>query len=332
MASQAKQKQKLLFMKNLFEQKSDENHPITGIQLIDILAEKNIKCERKTVYDDIDTLKESGMDIITTKVGHSNAYFLGQRLFQEEELSVLAACVASSRFLTKRKSGELIDKLMTLTSEFKAPMLSRTFFIRNRAKGKSGNEQIYYNINAINDGVNNDKDITFKYFDYTPDKKKVARHGGELYTVSPYNLVYNDDNYYLICSHYKREQISFFRVDRMVDVKVTENKRHPLTDDENSFVKEQQAAIFEMYPGNQVEAEIKFDNSLMNPVVDRFTDRVNIERVDENSFKIRVNVQLSPTFYGWLFKFGDKAELLSPQEAVEEAKGILDNIRRLYDK
>ena len=328
MASQAKQKQKLLFMKKLFERKSDENHPITGIQLIDILAGQNIKCERKTVYDDIDTLKESGMDLVTTKVGHSNAYYLDQRLFQEEELYVLVDAVASSRFLTIKKSNELIEKLMTLTSEYKAPALRRSFFIRNRSKAV--NEQIYYCINSINQGINEDKDIEFKYFEYTPEKKKQLRHGGEVYRVSPYYLVCNDNNYYLICYNYKREQISYFRIDRMTKVEVIDEKRHVLTDAEDAMAKEQRYAVFEMYPGEAVTAEIKFDNSLMNAVIDRFTERVVTQKVDDDHFMITVDVQLSPTFYGWLFKFGDKAELISPQKAVDEAKNILDSIRKLY--
>ena len=328
MASQAKQKQKLLFMKKLFEQKSDEDHPITGIQLIDILAGQNIKCERKTVYDDIDTLKGSGMDLVTTKVGHSNAYYLDQRLFQEEELYVLADAVASSRFLTIKKSNELIEKLMTLTSEFKAPALRRNFFIRNRAKAV--NEQIYYSINAINKGINEDKNIEFKYYEYTPEKKKQLRHGGEVYKVSPYYLVCNDNNYYLICYSYKYEKISYFRIDRMTKVEVTEEKRYVLSDDEDALAKQQRYAVFEMYPGDAVTAEIKFDNSLMNAVIDRFTERVAVKKVDDSHFCIEVQVQLSPTFYGWLFKFGDKAELISPKEAVDGAKEMLESIRNLY--
>lgn len=330
MASQAKQKQKLLFMKNLFEKRSDEEHPITGIQLIDILADQNIKCERKTVYDDIDTLKQSGMDLITTKVGHSNAYYLASRLFQDEELFVLVDSVASSRFLTIRKSNELIEKLMSLTSEYKAPALKRSFFIRNRAKAV--NEQIYYNINAINEGIFGDKNIEFKYYEYTPDKKKQLAHGGEVYKVSPYYLVYNDNNYYLICYNYKRDELSYFRIDRMATVKVIDEKRHVLTDAEDAIAKQQRYAVFEMYPGTPETVRIKFENSLMKAVIDRFSERVNTERVDDEHFVIEVDVQLSPTFYGWLFKFGDKAELLSPTSAVEEAKSMIESIRKLYSK
>ena len=328
MASQAKQKQKLLFLKDYFERKSDDEHPITGIQLIEILGDQNIKCERKTVYDDIDTLKGSGMDIMTTKVGHSNAYYLGARLFQDEELMVLVDSVASSRFLTKKKSGELIEKLKSLTSEFKAKNLSREFYIRNRSKNV--NKQIYYNINAINEGITNDRNIEFKYYEYTPDKKQQLRHGGEVYKVSPYYFVYNDNNYYLICYNYKRDELSYFRVDRMVSVNVTSEDRHKLSDEEKALAREQQYAVFEMFPGTPTTVEIKFENSLMNAVIDRFSERVITRRVDDDHFVITVDVQLSPTFFGWVFKFGDKAEILSPDKAVDKAKEIIESISKLY--
>ncbi|WP_028509369.1 WYL domain-containing protein [Ruminococcus sp. NK3A76] len=330
MASQAKQKQKLLYLKKLFERRSDEEHPITGIQLIDILSHQNIKCERKTVYDDIDTLKESGMDIVTTKVGHSNAYFLGERLFQDEELLVLVDSVASSRFLTKKKSRELIDKLKSLTSEYKADNLNREFFIRNRSK--TVNKQIYYNINAINEGILKEKNIEFKYFEYTADKKQQLRHGGEVYKVSPYYFVYNDNNYYLICYNYKRSELSYFRIDRMTAVNVTEEDRYKLSDEEKALAGEQRYAVFEMFPGKPETVEIKFENSLMNAVIDRFSERVVTRRADDDHFIITVDVQLSPTFYGWIFKFAEKAEILSPQSAVDEAKRMVESISKIYSK
>ena len=329
MASQAKQKQKLLFLKNYFERKSDEEHPITGIQLIEILGNQNIKCERKTVYDDIDTLQASGMDIITTKVGHSNAYFLGKRLFQDEELMFLVDAVASSRFLTKTKSSELIEKLKSLTSEYKAKSLNRDFFIRNRSK--TVNKQVYYNINAINEGISGNKNIEFKYYTYTPDKKQQLRHDGALYKVSPYYFVYNDNNYYLICYNYKREKIEYFRIDRMTSVNVIEETRHKFTEEEKAAIKYQQSAVFEMYPGKREKVTIKFENALMDAVIDRFSERVVTSRVDDEHFVIEHEVELSPTFFSWVFKFGTRAQILSPQSAVDEAKRIIDSIKELYE-
>lgn len=165
MTGVSRQKQKLLTMKKLFETKTDEKHTITGNRLIEILGDYGIKAERKTIYDDIKTLCDSGMDIEITKDGHSNAYYLAQRLFQDEELYVLADAVASSRFLTQKKSKELLKKIQSLTSEHKAKDLRRMVYVSNRTK--TFNEQIYYAINSIQEGIFSGLEIHFKYYEYT---------------------------------------------------------------------------------------------------------------------------------------------------------------------
>ena len=178
MTGVSRQKQKLLTMKKLFETKTDEKHTITGNRLIEILGDYGIKAERKTIYDDIKTLCDSGMDIEITKDGHSNAYYLAQRLFQDEELYVLADAVASSRFLTQKKSKELLKKIQSLTSEHKAKDLRRMVYVSNRTK--TFNEQIYYAINSIQEGIFSGLEIHFKYYEYTVEKRKQLRHGGEV--------------------------------------------------------------------------------------------------------------------------------------------------------
>lgn len=175
MTGVSRQKQKLLTMKKLFETKTDEKHTITGNRLIEILGDYGIKAERKTIYDDIKTLCDSGMDIEITKDGHSNAYYLAQRLFQDEELYVLADAVASSRFLTQKKSKELLKKIQSLTSEHKAKDLRRMVYVSNRTK--TFNEQIYYAINSIQEGIFSGLEIHFKYYEYTVEKRKQLRHG-----------------------------------------------------------------------------------------------------------------------------------------------------------
>ena len=228
MTGVSRQKQKLLTMKKLFETKTDEKHTITGNRLIEILGDYGIKAERKTIYDDIKTLCDSGMDIEITKDGHSNAYYLAQRLFQDEELYVLADAVASSRFLTQKKSKELLKKIQSLTSEHKAKDLRRMVYVSNRTK--TFNEQIYYAINSIQEGIFSGLEIHFKYYEYTVEKRKQLRHGGEVYTVSPYSLVWENDNYYLVCYCEKHEKICRYRVDRMTQVTVTDIPRRELSE------------------------------------------------------------------------------------------------------
>ena len=235
MTGVSRQKQKLLTMKKLFETKTDEKHTITGNRLIEILGDYGIKAERKTIYDDIKTLCDSGMDIEITKDGHSNAYYLAQRLFQDEELYVLADAVASSRFLTQKKSKELLKKIQSLTSEHKAKDLRRMVYVSNRTK--TFNEQIYYAINSIQEGIFSGLEIHFKYYEYTVEKRKQLRHGGEVYTVSPYSLVWENDNYYLVCYCEKHEKICRYRVDRMTQVTVTDIPRRELSEEEKENAK-----------------------------------------------------------------------------------------------
>lgn len=327
MAGLSKQKQKLLIMEQLFNKRTDEEHALTGNQLIELLGNEGIKAERKTIYDDIATLCDSGLQLETTKIGHSNAYFLADRLFQEEELFLLADAVASSKFLTIKKSNELIKKLQSLTSEHKAKQLRRSIYVDNRSKAV--NESVYYSINTIQNGIFNDKDITFKYFEYNIEKKKQLRHGGETYTVSPFQLIWENDNYYLVCYCYKHEKICRYRIDRMTAVEELDRKRRKLTEEEEQELKNQRS-LYSMYGGVKETVRIQFDNNLINVVIDRFGERVICHPNSENSFYINAEVQISPTFWGWLFQFGNKAKILAPNYVAAMAQKQLEEIASMY--
>ena len=314
-------------MKQLFEHRTDEKHTLTGNRLIEILGENGIKAERKTIYDDIKTLCDSGMDIETTKDGHSNAYYLADRLFQDEELYVLADAVASSKFLTQKKSKELIKKLQQLTSDYKAKDLRRLVYVENRTK--TFNEQIYYAINKIQEGIFTQSQIRFKYFEYTVEKKKQLKHGGEVYAVSPYALVWENENYYLVCYSEKHRNISRFRVDRMTQVDVTELPARDLSDEEQAEVTNL-SSLYGMYGGELMELKIQFDNSLINVVMDRFGEKTICHKNSDSTFYINHEVQIAPTFWGWLFQFGSKAKILEPASAVEMAKAEIEKLSSNY--
>lgn len=327
MAGLSRQKQKLLIMEQLFNQRTDEDHALTGNQLIDILSNQGIKAERKTIYDDIATLCDSGINLEVTKIGHSNAYFLANRLFQDEELFLLADAVSSSKFLTIKKSNELIKKLQSLTSDYKAKQLRRSIYVDNRTK--TFNEQIYYTINTVQEGIFNNKNITFNYFEYSIDKKKQLKHDGELYTVSPFQLIWENDNYYLACYCFKHKKICRYRVDRMTNVSLTDEKRRQLTESENYELKNQRS-LYSMYGGEEETVQIQFDNSLINVVIDRFGERVICHQNSENTFYINADVQISPTFWGWLFQFGSKAKILGPSQAVSMAEEKIKELTEMY--
>lgn len=327
MAGLSKQKQKLLIMEQLFNKRTDENHALTGNQLIDILAHQDIKAERKTIYDDIATLCDSGIKLEVTKIGHSNAYFLSERLFQDEELFLLADAVASSKFLTIKKSNELIKKLQSLTSDHKAKQLRRSIYVDNRTK--AFNENIYYTINTVQEGIFSDRNITFNYFEYSLEKRKQLKHGGELYTVSPFQLIWENDNYYLACYCFKHKKICRYRVDRMTNVSVSDEKRCKLTEEEAEEMKNQRS-LYSMYGGEEETVQIQFDNSLINVVIDRFGERVICHQNSENTFYINADVQISPTFWGWLFQFGNKAKILGPSQVAVMAQRKIKELADMY--
>ena len=330
MAGASKQKQKLLRMEQLFKTQSDENNVITGNELIEILEKEGIKAERKTIYDDIATLNDSGVTIETVKKGHSNAYYYSNNEdFTAEELFILASAVASCRFLTTKKSNELITKLQRITNKFTAAQLGRQIYVATRSRNKSVNETIYYSINTIQSAILKKRKITFKYYTYNSMKKRQLKHGGESYLVSPYELVWEGDNYYLTCKCHIHDKIIRYRVDRMADVSVTDAKIAAFTDEEKREL-ENRRSIFSMYGGQKKTLKIQFENELMDQVIDRFGENVECTKNSEDTFVVKVDVQISPTFFAWLFQYGTRARVLEPDEVVRKAQQLLSELIDLY--
>ncbi len=322
-----RQKIKLLLLEKILLSETDENHKLTGAELIQRLAAVGISCERKTIYDDIETLALSGLDIVTEKAGHSNYYYVASRLFQDEELLVLADAVASSKFLTVKKSDELIKKLQSLTSRYKGQQLRRSIYVNGRVK--TYNEGIYYSINAIHEAVYKNLQITFRYTEYDIDKKKRYRHHGEVYRVSPYYLIWENECYYLVCYCQKHDGLCRYRVDRMADVSVADEPRRSLSIDEADLARELRG-IYNMYGGTRETITLEMSEKLINVVIDRFGDGVHLSRSGEDSFVVKLDVSISPTFWGWLFQFGSEARVIAPQWVIDEAKKKLGQISGLY--
>lgn len=322
-----KQKQKLLYLQKILLEQTDDKHKLSGPELINQLALYGISAERKTIYDDVAALMESGLDVCIERDGHSNVYYVGSRLFQYEELIVLADAVASSKFLTQKKSAELIKKLQTLTSIHSAKQLKRTVYVGNRAK--AFNETIYYTTNAIHDAIRQDSQLSFKYYEYDLNKHKRLKHGGEQYTVSPYYLIWENDCYYLVCYCNKHEKLCRYRVDRMVEVRVMKRKRRELDVDEEQFAKSLRAT-YNMYGGKQESVVLEMAGSLMNVLIDRYGESIHPNPIGSDRFTVRLDVQISPTFWGWLFQFGSDARVIAPDWVVNEAKSRLNEIAFAY--
>ncbi|NLP47676.1 MAG: WYL domain-containing protein [Clostridiales bacterium] len=295
--------------------------------LIKKLAICGISSNRKTLYEDIEVLKEYGLDIYTFKnKGTANMYHLASRDFELPELKLLVDTIQFSHFLTPRKSKELICKLTELTSIYQANQLARSVIFTDEMKCL--NESIYYTIDSIHNAVLKKKKIAFKYFSHTIDKKKEYRNSGNQYIVSPYTMACSNNNYYLIAFHEKYKDYSQFRIDRMEKVEVLDQPRYELS--EGFKMEKYIQKVFRMYSGELKEIEIVFDNSLINTAIDRFGKNAFFTKVDDGHFKVCTTLSISPTFFSWLFQFGDKARLTAPQDVRDEliahAEGFMNNL------
>lgn len=309
----------LCILKCLWED-TDEDHPITTMQLIDLLKIKHgISAHRITVSKDIATLVEFGIDVVTIRSTQCK-YFVASRKFELPELKLLIDAVESSKFITKKKSDVLIEKIHTLASTGQALKLKRNNYVVDRVK--PDNEQIYYIVDAINEAINSQKQISFQYYDYTGQKEKILKNKGEVYKLSPYSLFWNGDYYYVVGYSDKKGKIVSFRVDRITappTVLMDEILPMPKDFDLAFFAKE----VFFMFSGNTDEIELRCDNSLMKTMLDRFGDDVSILEYDTKSFRLKTEVSVSPTFFGWVFGFDGKVQILAPEEVKNQYKRMI---------
>jgi predicted DNA-binding transcriptional regulator YafY len=320
-------KLKPLYIMKILLEKTDENHPLTVNEIISELSYYDIPAERKSIYSDIDLLMSFGLDIICEK-GRANKYFIGTRDFELPELKLLVDAVQSSKFITHKKSEELIKKIEKLTSIYEAKELHRQVVVADRVK--TMNESIYYNVDKIHKAIQQNKQIRFKYFDYNLDKQIEFRKNGEWYYASPYALTWSDDNYYMIAYYEKYNGISNFRVDRMAAIEMVDTERIVCVDTKDFNVADYSKRVFRMFSGETETVKLQFDNSLINVVIDRFGKDIVINRQDDDHFIITVDVVATNTFLGWLFMFGDKVKILSPESLVEEFKNVAERIIQIY--
>lgn len=308
-------KPRVLCLLKLLEKYTDEDHQLTTSELSSLLEkEYGLTVHRITFKKDIEALQAMGYDIVETR-SSQNKYFLGSREFELPELKLLIDAVESSKFITSTKSKELIEKIHNLTSIHQVEKLKRNNYVVKNVK--PNNEQIYYIVDAINDAINASKQISFQYYDYTGLKKKVLKNKGEIYKLSPYHLVWNGDYYYVLGYSEKREKVISFRVDRIANVpNILEKDNIPMPKDFdlNEFTK----SVFFMYGGDKVQVNLRCENGLMKTIIDRFGEDVTTLAYDMKSFRVVVDVEASPTFYGWVFGFGGRIEILGPKNIKEE--------------
>ena len=327
MAKGSNQKLKLLYLLKMLEEKTDEENTMSINEMIAELDRYGISAERKSIYDDLEALKHYGLDIASRK-SKTTEYFVASRLFELPELKLLVDAVQCSKFVTHKKSDQLIKKIESLASRNQAMSLHRQVYVSNRVK--TINESIYYNVDSLHSAIAENKQVTFKYFDYDIKKEKVYRKNGDRYTVSPYGLSWDDENYYLVTFSHKYKDFTHYRVDRMSDIERCDSARDPLPDNEQFNIADYSKKVFNMFGGEEVTVKLKFDNSLVNAVVDRFGKEIMIGKLDEDSFSIWIKVAVSSTFFAWLSQFGSKVKVLSPDTVIDQYKGHLSEILNQY--
>lgn len=323
------QKMKLLYLLKIMLENSDEENMLSMSKIIDNLSLFGIKAERKSIYDDIECLRLFGYDIICQR-GQNVGYYIGSRDFELAELKLLVDSVQSSKFLTKKKSNQLISKLEGLTSKFYGKELQRQVYVADRLK--MSNETVYYNVDCLHNAITDNVKIAFKYYEYNLDKKIQLRNSGNEYIVSPYSLTFSDDNYYLIAYYPKNERLTHFRVDRMKNIRFLDEKATSIKQvmNEDFNLGEYLKKTFDMFGGDTEQVSILCSNSLVNAFIDKFGEDVRIKKEDDFNFVATVNVNLSPTFYAWIFTFGEQVKIISPQRVVDNYINIIDRVREKY--
>lgn len=326
MAKTSRQKLKLLYVLKLLFENTDEHHAITTQEIIDRLAANDIRAERKSIYDDINTLIDFGYDILQVQNRKGGGYYLASRDFELAELKLLVDAVQSSRFITTKKSRELIKKIERLLSKHDAGKLQRQVYVAGRIK--TDNESIYYNIDEIHQAIQHNSQIQFTYLEWNLKKKMEPRKSGEQYQVSPWALVWKEENYYLIAFDNNTKSMKHYRVDKMGAVTMLNVPREGTELFSKVNLPDYTNQTFGMFGGEEEIVTLGFPNRLIGVVIDRFGKDIDIRPNGDDNFQVRVKVAVSGQFFGWLTGIGKEAKIISPSSVniqyKERLKEILD--------
>ena len=311
------QKLKIFYILDYLQKNSHQEHPVRAAELLSMLEHQhNIVCDRKTVYSDIAALQDYGVDIVSIP-GKNGGYYIASRNFEIPELKLLIDAVQSSRFLTEKKSRELIEKLCNQCSVHDARLMRRDVLVSGRVK--SMNETIYYNVDTIQDAIADNRQITFRYFDFGLDGKRKYREKD--YQASPYGLCQDNENCYLL-AHSPRHGVTSYRVDRMSDIALVKDPRTPCPELTGKALQQHANRLFQMFAGEPAAVKLRFHKSLTNVVMDRFGRDTMLIPDGEDHFVFTVNVDVSPMFLSWVIGFGSKARILYPRSVIDACREL----------
>ena len=329
-AKGANQKLKLMYLRDIFTRQTDDEHGLTLQEIADRLAAYGMSADRKTLYSDFEELRRYGMDINAEKIGHNTYYSLGARDFELPELKLLVDSVQAAKFITDKKSRELIRKLESLVSTYQAQQLHRQVLIAGRVK--TMNESIYYNIDKLHTAINADSQIRFQYTQWNVNKEMSLRRNGRQYRVSPWGLVWDDENYYLVAYDAEDDRIKHYRVDKMQYIRATDEPREGRDRFKAFDVARYAKTLFGMYGGEETSVTLVGENRMVGVVIDRFGKDIPLVPADEDHFEARVNVAVSPQFFGWIMALGGSVRITGPGQVVRQMREQVRKLNAQYEE
>ena len=319
---------KLLRIWEILKQDSDENNPLTTNQILEKLSESGIVCDRRTLYQDISTLNSYGYEVICKKGQHSNGYYVIDRSFDVPELRILIDAVQAASFISPKKTVELTDKIAALGGSYRADILKKNIVEFNTTK--HNNEHIYYSVNAIEDAILAEKKISFQYFDLNESHERVFRKNGENYLVNPVATVFSNDNYYLICYHDNHDGITTYRIDRMLNVSVSDQEINKAAQPKGLNIAKHRKQSFSMFGGITETVKFEADKNLLDVIYDKFGEDTQIRSIGNGKISFTADVQVSPVFFGWCCMLGDKLRVAQPESILLAFKQHLAKISLFY--
>ncbi len=320
MAKKENQKLKLLYLINILNEETDENHSLSLQEIIERLADKGVSAERKSLYNDIAILGDYGIVVERTS---DHKYYVSTRDYELAELKILVDIIQSSQFLTAKKSRALTKKLYRETSRYGAAELDRQV---HTAFAKVPNEKIFYTVDAIHRAIRDNRQIKFSYFRYNEDKMLVERHEGHQYTVSPIALVFDNENYYLVSFNEDERDIRHYRVDRMQKVVVTDDERTSADAYGDFDISRYENKTFGMFGGNEELVTLNCKNEAAGAIIDRFGDEPTFIKHSDGTFDVTVRVFVSEQFFGWVTGLGKLVKIKSPESIASKYKDFLTEL------
>ena len=328
MAKGSNQKLKMLYLTKIFLEETDDQHALTMPQLIEKLNACGVNADRKTIYQDLDELRTFGLDIISEKEGRKWHYYIGARDFELPELKLLVDSVQSAKFITDRKSSELIRKIESLASKYDAKKLQRQVFIRGRVK--TMNESIYYNVDRLHEAIATDSQIRFRYFQWNLNKEMELKREGEWYQSSPWGLMWDDENYYMIAYNSEDGKLRHYRVDMMLNISLVDDRREGKQEFRKFDLPHYSRSLFGMFGGEEKKVTLEAENEKIGIMIDRFGKDIIVAPVDDEHFSITVNVAISKQFLGWIIALGDGVRITGPADVVELMKAEAKRLASQY--